>query len=70
MNCLVEDNPESGEVFLCPRCGTVNVDGEIYVPMLVERCRKYASGTRAEDFVSEWFRLGIAEAINKPEDRK
>jgi len=47
------------------------IDGANYVPKLVERCRRFEderiplTGTLAE----EWFRLGIAESINKPENR-
>ena len=72
--------------FLCPRCGTlkVEIDGAaeavVYVPKLVERCRKYAvtvlpEASRfgheipGEVVRSEFHRLGITEAIYRPEER-
>lgn len=51
----------------------------VYVPKLVERCRPYERGlfgtggrqliVEPDILKSEWHRLGIAESINKPEDR-
>lgn len=71
--------------FLCPRCGTVKIDGFrgdgsiVYVPKLVERCREFVrivSGLTDEQstarpfLLTKWRLLGVAESINKPEDRK
>lgn len=67
--------------WVCDRCGTIkrNYRGsdfeDIYVPKLVERCREYEKGlldcgTPSPSYLGEdWQRLGIADAINKPEDR-
>lgn len=60
---------------------TPNGQPIITVPTLVERCREFRAARhpsfKAEVgifgdpvLVAEWERLGIAEAINKPEDRK
>lgn len=60
--------------FWCPRCGTiVRVGGTVAgVPMLVERCRAYA----ADDHVmvdswarGKWDQLGIAESIERSQER-
>lgn len=42
-----------------------------YVPKLVERCREFERGipTNVVSEMREWKRIGIAEAINKPEER-
>lgn len=63
----------------CPRCGTVkhNTHGHsafsvaaVYVPTLVERCRKFATTQiGCGDNAALWNRLGIAESINLPADR-
>ncbi len=60
--------------FWCPRCGTIReeVTGaapDDSVPKLVERCREF------EDLwlplsPDGWKRLGIAEAIHTPDERK
>ena len=71
-------------VFICPRCGTICIritkDGggfedQIHVPKLVERCREFendlhTSAVDAEVLPDFWVTRGIAEAINKPENRK
>lgn len=70
----------------CERCGTLKVtildanpgadNPRFYVPKLVERCREFERAHIAEIDEStlwverEWKRLGIAESINKPEDRR
>lgn len=66
----------------CDRCGTVVVrilEGDypdrVYVPKLVERCREFEKTLPLEGMPSTltretWHRLGIAEAIRRPEDRK
>lgn len=70
---------DTARVFWCPRCGTVRFSAadtappHDHVPWLVERCQKFAKSALDADHdpkaVSEWDRLGITEAINKPEDR-
>lgn len=45
----------------------------VYVPKLVERCRDYVHDVYVRHNAytpSQWHTLGIAESINKPEDRK
>jgi hypothetical protein len=67
--------------YWCPRCGTLRTretweqappDDDDAVPMLVERCRKYALNRlqtpQSLDY-DEWCRLGIAESINVPAER-
>lgn len=66
---------------MCERCGTLRVriagatEAVVYVPKLVERCRKYAASVLSSNIMpseirtSEWVRLGIAESINVPTDR-
>lgn len=65
--------------FHCPRCGTMrNGDGSLTVPALVERCREFAGNAitaakvdRHEEWVlRQWHRLGIAESISTPENRR
>ena len=61
----------------CERCGTFVVrdstgelDDTLYVPRLVERCRKFAEERLFEsEWLSarDWHRLGIAEAISPPD---
>lgn len=58
----------------CCRCGTLRTcDGIFLVPDLVRRCRDFANSGLSADAdpvaVAEWERLGVAEAINKVEDR-
>lgn len=71
---------DRGPHWLCERCGTVVVyypgDGEvvrdIYVPALVNRCRKFEpmlALVAARGDATPWRTLGIAEAINTPENR-
>jgi len=75
------DGPTRRDIWWCPRCGTIRVDGYRAFdekPKLVGLCREFESepnihGNAAVDFflVGElWRRLGINESINKPEDRK
>jgi hypothetical protein len=63
-------------------CGEAHED--LVLPEVVRRCREfeqYLIGCRdrhapddllvkASDLIAMWHRLGIAEAINRPEDRK
>jgi hypothetical protein len=60
-------------MFHCPRCGTVqSAEGTVTVPALVERCRKLPDQMRFMPlaFSEAWYRLGIEEAINTPENRR
>jgi len=41
---------------------------EVFVPKLVERCRQF-SDTLGPAWSQLWVRCGIAESINRPEDR-
>ena len=79
MERLCDWSPCDGSIFLCPRCGTVKMeDGDrpaeskVYVPKLVERCRKFEIqeivGCVSRE-VDKWHSLGIAESLHKPEDR-
>lgn len=60
------------DVFWCSRCGTLSTCSTTHqeheAPALVRRCRQFE---KQERDLSElpWVSLGIAEAINKPEDR-
>lgn len=66
-------------MFWCPRCGTLiwhtGAGKAVDVPKLVERCRKLeaahvgASPGVGLNLTLDWHRLGLAESINKPEDR-
>lgn len=67
-------------LFWCPRCGTLAQKGARVdtqdVPKLVECCRRFRK-TIGPDYMSQfascrddWKRLGIAESINLPENRK
>lgn len=75
MHLLVTD-PNGIRIHHCPRCGTVSsgeydAEPSVYVPKLVERCRKfevlviegYSKGPEC------WNKLGIRESINTPENR-
>jgi hypothetical protein len=70
-------NDRGDNFFLCPRCGTVKVDAfgqhgdKVYVPALVERCRKFAAEFWGNEPTTPpiWWRLGIAESINLPGER-
>lgn len=66
----------------CEQCGTVVVrileggyPDRVYVPKLVERCRTFEKKTVNVGAVDEdqlkdrWQITGIAESINRPEDR-
>jgi transcription elongation factor Elf1 len=62
----------------CPRCGTVVAHYlatpgavSVYVPMLVDRCRKFEAVVRGVDngAVRRWHSYGIAESINVPAGR-
>lgn len=63
-----------GELFWCPRCGTIN-DGTIVVrsgvPALVKRCAKFYDEMEcvSASFKAAWQRHGIAESIGKAMDR-
>lgn len=59
------------DLWHCPRCGTLisNLSINGIVPELVERCRQLRQ-VLSNTYLS-WFRkLGIAESIDKPENRK
>ncbi len=66
--------------FWCPRCGTLLVkrdsplvDETVAAPALVERCREFENLLNRETWEGDgdppWVKLGINEAIHKPEDR-
>ncbi len=67
------DTKAAFPIFWCPRCGTVKISEEHnYPPMLVERCRAFEKDIPG-NVISEmavWKRLGIAESINTPSERK
>lgn len=56
--------------------------GDVYVPKLVERCRAFEGSIRGNHTISHsadelvsglrivWIRIGIAESIDTPENRK
>jgi hypothetical protein len=80
MQCLEGGHFGKTGIHWCPRCGTIyfareGFDDRRSVPMLVERCGAYEAGlkdcrTPSRSFlISDWRRLGIAEAINTPENR-
>lgn len=70
---------EDMSFYFCPRCGTnvVKIDAtaarsypdRVYIPKLVERCRTFQKNN-VHDGDDPWFSLGIAESINKLEDRR
>ncbi len=53
----------------CPRCGTLNDDVGVAMPMLVERCRKFGP-TLGARWGSLWVQLGIEESIRLPAERQ
>ena len=60
--------------FWCPRCGTLNTEGTVSVPALVDRVRRYRDleneGRGLLPFSLQlWHRLGIWEAIALPANR-
>lgn len=67
------DGPTRRSIWWCPRCGTLRVDGFgsfDETPKLVERCRDfYAEAPLSILGRADWKRIGIEEAIRKPEDR-
>lgn len=69
MTCVGESLGEP--VFWCPRCGTFRrgAEGAVQAPSLVYRCREYEAVLFPSDVAGFWRGMGIAEAINKPEDR-
>lgn len=68
-------------IFWCPRCGTTRRRFGDFVeriedtrPALVGKCREFeANAALGSKYVSQaaadWRRLGIAEAIHRPEER-
>ena len=83
MHVIAPFNPDRNEfvgpkISHCLRCGTQKVEWQtktdIYMPTLVERCREFANKigvyTDPDAMPDLWKQLGIAKAINKPEDRK
>jgi endogenous inhibitor of DNA gyrase (YacG/DUF329 family) len=75
--CLDRDDER---YYHCGRCGTI-VTGEqdVYRPRLVDRCRAFLPALRSHpqsgvislgSIEDTWQHLGIAEAIDLPEDRQ
>jgi len=72
------DHDQNG-IYWCPRCGSIQELKGILVatvvdqavPNLVERCRKYEAelDTPMGRTRANWYRLGIRESINTPENR-
>lgn len=72
----------SRRVTMCSRCGTVIVSERchhswkllaMYVPKLVGRCQQFEEmlfDQVLSPLPDAWRRLGIYEAIHRPEDRK
>ncbi len=68
---------DGGMIFHCERCGTVTHavatslgPNRVYVPRLVDRCRRYEDMMRSERADAyQWRRIGIAESINVPGKR-
>ncbi len=61
-------------MFHCPRCGTLQgcyADGSVTVPALVLRCRFFVQAVigDSDEALHRWRTLGIAEAIDVPQDR-
>lgn len=56
---------EAGQVFVCPRCGTVKDSEGVQVPKLVGRVLEFASHLTDEhqDLIAEFERLGVRESI-------
>jgi hypothetical protein len=54
----------------------MTMDGRIYVPKLVKRCREFQSwceegiGWKDTNICKKWYGIGIAESINIPEKRE
>lgn len=83
MNCPTCDHPvdrvgENGHqqtLYWCPRCGTLAACVErplVCVPQLVYGCRAFrrdAADHLSPGAVFVWNRLGLREAIHRPEDR-
>lgn len=62
-------------IWWCLRCGTLidesGASRSSEVPKLVERCRLFAKCDFMKCSVEQmWHRLGIAESIRPPEERK
>jgi hypothetical protein len=57
----------------CPRCGTMVMDHDVYIPRLVDRCRQFEEVILPKNnmtpMAADWRRLGIAESINIPANR-
>lgn len=76
---LAAEDKNGVTVHWCPCCGTTrfttpkgHVNDE--VPDLIKRCRKfedilYGRDTCSPAIPQDWERMGIAEAINLPENR-
>jgi hypothetical protein len=71
MGCKITD----ATFYWCPRCGTIKpCDHAAVAPAIIDRCRNFAvtlknsDGTPAEHR-NHWRVLGVAESINRPEDR-
>ncbi len=69
---------EPTRIFHCHRCGTLKQEfptgacaARWWAPRLVERCREFEATILSSTIRRvDWHRLGIAEAICLPEDRK
>lgn len=74
-NLGLDAGPELNvRVFWCPRCGTIRREVGDWsaddVPRLVGRCRQFAAAmVSGVCHATDWIRLGISEAINKPGER-
>lgn len=72
---LIPDFINQASISYCPKCGTVKVSTEspnvtyTLTPKLVERCREFEKVILDDLAIAPWIATGIAEAINKPEDR-
>ncbi len=56
---------EAGQVFVCPRCGTVRDSEGVQVPKLVSRITEFAGKLTEDhqDLIDHFERLGIRESI-------
>lgn len=67
------DGPSRRDLWWCPRCGTIRVDGFgsfDEMPKLVERCRKfYGRWAEVDKVYDDMQRIGVRESIYPPESR-
>lgn len=75
MQCITHDAASLSAHYWCPRCGTLTAKvgdfTKTETPGLVARCREFEKAIPGNVVgeMKEWKRLGIAESINRPEDR-